>query len=169
MTMTTYLNRQAFQYDGGMAETRWLTEPEQRAWRQLAAVIGLLPVALETQLRRDSGLSHFEYWVLAMLSEAPGRRLRMSDLAGRAYGSQSRLSHVVGRLEGRGWVRRERSPKDRRGLHAVLTDEGFRQVKLAAPGHVRLVRELVFRGLGSSEVAELDAVCARILANLPQD
>ena len=82
--------------------TRWLTDDELQAWVRLVAVVELLPGSLEQQLRRDSGLSHFEYFVMAMLSEAPGRRLRMTALAARANATLSRLSHVVSRLEARG-------------------------------------------------------------------
>jgi DNA-binding MarR family transcriptional regulator len=146
-----------------MVETRWLSEAEQRAWRKLAGVVGRLPATLETQLRRDSDLSHFEYWVLAMLSEAPGRRLRMSDLAESAHGSQSRLSHVVGRLERLGWVNRRRSTDDARSLLAALTDEGLRKVVASAPGHVERVRSLVFDGLEPSDVEQLERICGKIL------
>ena len=92
-----------------MADTRWLSEREQHAWRRLAALTMLLPAALESQLQKDADLTHFGYWVLAMLSEAPHRSLRMSELAAMSNGSQSRLSHLIARLESLSWVRRERS------------------------------------------------------------
>jgi DNA-binding transcriptional ArsR family regulator len=98
---------------------RWLDEEQQRTWRAWLAVSELVPRALDAQLQRDAGLSHAAYVVLAMLSEAPGRSRRMSDLARRANQSQSRLSHTVARLEDRGWVRRERSADDGRGNVAV--------------------------------------------------
>ena len=68
-----------------------MTDTEQQAWRRLAAVTMLLPAALESQLQRDADLTHFGYWVMAMLSEAPDHALRMSELAAIAHGSQSRL------------------------------------------------------------------------------
>jgi DNA-binding MarR family transcriptional regulator len=146
--------------------TRWLDDEEQAAWRQLVAVILKLPAALERQLQRDAGLSHFEYWVMALLSEAPARTLRMSDLAGQANASLSRLSHVVSRLERHHRVTRRPDPGDARITLATLTDEGFEVVAVAAPGHVAAVRRLVFGGLDRGEVADLERVCAAILGSL---
>jgi len=143
--------------------TRWLTDTEQQAWRRLAAVTMLLPAALESQLQRDADLTHFGYWVMAMLSEAPGRSLRMSELAALSYGSQSRLSHLVSRLEQQGYVRRERVGEDRRGYLAVLTDAGYAKVVATAPGHVDEVRARVFERLTPAQVAQLDEICAAIL------
>ena len=143
--------------------TRWLTDTEQQAWRRLAAVTMLLPAALESQLQRDADLTHFGYWVMAMLSEAPGRSLRMSELAAISYGSQSRLSHLVSRLEQQGYVRRERVGEDRRGYLAVLTDAGYAKVVATAPGHVDEVRARVFDRLTPAQVAQLDEICAVIL------
>ena len=105
--------------------TRWLDEDEQRTWRSFLATSELLYAALDRQLQRDAGITHASYIVLAMLSEAPDRSLRMSDLAVRANSSPSRLSHAVARLEERGWVRREPAPKDGRGTVAMLTDAGW--------------------------------------------
>ncbi|HLH82894.1 MAG TPA: MarR family transcriptional regulator, partial [Trebonia sp.] len=103
----------------------WLSAEEQAAWRPFAALLFRLPAALDAQLQRDAGISHFEYMVLASLSEAPGRTLRMSELAAMASGSLSRLSHVVSRMERRGWVRREPCPGDGRFINAVLTADGW--------------------------------------------
>lgn len=149
-----------------MEETRWLTEEQQRAWRRFAAVMMQLPGTLDAQLQQDAHLTHFGYWVMAMLSEAPGRALRMSELAALANGSQSRLSHLVGRLEEQGWVRRERTPQDGRGYLAVLTDDGYRKVAGAAPGHVDKVRSVVFDALTPEQVAQLDEISAIILARV---
>lgn len=80
-------------------DTEWLTASQQRAWRKLVALITRLPAALDTQLQRDSALTHFDYSVLAELSEAPERRLRLSELAQLSNASLSRLSHVVTKLE----------------------------------------------------------------------
>jgi DNA-binding MarR family transcriptional regulator len=107
-----------------MEEPRWLSDDEQHAWRRLAAVILKLPAALEAQLQRDARMSHFEYWVIALLSEAPQRTLRLSQLAAQANASLSRLSHVVSRLEGRGWVTRRPCPDDAGATLAMLTDDG---------------------------------------------
>jgi DNA-binding MarR family transcriptional regulator len=148
------------------AVPRWLTADEQDAWRALVAVVLRLPGELERQLQREAGMSHFAYWVLALLSEAPGRRLRLSELAAEADASLSRLSHAVTRLEGRGWVTRRPCPDDARATLAELTDAGLEQVVAAAPGHVDTVRRLVFDGLDAADVADLGRVCARIVARL---
>ena len=146
--------------------TRWLDDEEQDAWRQLAAVITRLPAALDAQLQRDADLTHFGYWVLAMLSEAPSGSLRMSELAARANSSLSRLSHGVARLEKQGWVRRERSADDGRGSVAVLTPAGRAKVEQAAPGHVAEVRRLVFDGLDADGVRRLAELGRLLAANI---
>src|SRR5262245_26773006 len=102
-----------------------------------------LPGALDTQLQRESGVTHFEYWVLTLLSEEPGHRLQMSELAHKANASLSRLSHVVSKLERMGWAQRS-ATTGRRGVHAVLTDDGYSKVVEAAPGYLDAVRQLVF-------------------------
>lgn len=149
-----------------MTSPRWLSEDEQRAWRRLAAVILKLPAELERALQRDADLSHFEYWVLALLSEAPDRTLQLSHLAAQANASLSRLSHVVTRLERRGWVERQPCPGDARATNALLTDAGWEKVVAAAPGHVETVRELVFEGLDGEAVEDLARVCQAILERL---
>ena len=145
---------------------RWLDDDQQHAWRQLAAVMLKLPTELDHQLQRDAGLSHFEYWVMALLSEADGRRLRLSDLAAQANASLSRLSHVVTRLQRRGWVARAPSPEDARTTLAVLTDDGLGQVTAAAPGHVEAVQRLVFDQLDREDVDDLARVCGTIADRL---
>lgn len=149
-----------------MDDAPWLSDAEQRAWRGLAAVFLRLPGALESQLQRDSGLSHFEYWVIALLSEADGRARRLSALADQANASLSRLSHVVTRLEKRGLVERMPDPEDARSTRAVLTEHGYQTVVEAAPGHVRAVRSLVFADLDEQDVADLERICATIVARL---
>jgi DNA-binding MarR family transcriptional regulator len=141
-----------------LQEARWLSADERAAWMPFASVLFRLPAALDTQLQRDAGLSHFEYMVLASLSEAPRRTLRMSDLAALASGSLSRLSHVVSRLEMRGWVRRESCPSDGRYTNAILTDDGFRKVAEAAPGHVLAVRALVIDALTGRQLRQLEDI-----------
>ncbi|AVP68885.1 MarR family transcriptional regulator [Rhodococcus hoagii] len=138
-------------------ETPWLTGAQQEAWRTLVSLVTRLPAALDTQLQRDSELTHFEYFVLAVLSEAPDRRLRLSELAFQANASLSRLSHVVTRLEKRGWARRE-TVAGTRGAFAVLTDEGYDKVVEAAPGHVATVQALVFEGLDDKQVMQLSTL-----------
>jgi DNA-binding MarR family transcriptional regulator len=148
---------------------RWLDEEQQRIWRTWLTVTELLPRVLDVQLQRDAGLSHAAYVVLAMLSEAPGRSRRMTDLARRANQSQSRLSHTVARLEERGWVRRERSAEDGRGNLAVLTDEGWDVVRSVAPGHVAAVRSALFDPLTDEQTEALADVLEVVLEKLDPD
>ncbi len=147
-------------------EARWLDQHEQDAWRRLAAVILKLPSELDAQLQRDAGMRHFEYWVLALLSEAPDRTLRLSQLASQANASLSRLSHVVTRLEKRGWLTRRPCPDDARATLAVLTDVGWETIVAAAPGHVDAVRRFVFDGLDAGEITQLARLCDAVLARI---
>ncbi|WP_433019108.1 MarR family winged helix-turn-helix transcriptional regulator [Kribbella sp. CA-294648] len=117
-----------------------------------------LPGVLDYQLQRDSGLTHFEYVVMAGLSESPDHTRRMSDLAGFANGSLSRLSHVVKRLEKRGFVIRRPDAEDGRITVAELTDAGYEQVVAAAPGHVAAVREYVIDALTPEQLGQLKAI-----------
>jgi DNA-binding MarR family transcriptional regulator len=149
-----------------MVEPRWLTDEEQQAWRPVVGLLFRLPAAIDTQLQRDSGVTHFEYMVLATLSEAPGRARRMSDLAAMSSGSLSRLSHVVSRLEQRGWVRRESCPGDGRFINAVLTDAGWEKVVATAPGHVEAIRKFIIEALSPEEFRALGASSQQILDRL---
>ena len=144
----------------------WLTAEEQAAWRSVVALLIRLPAAIEAELQRDAGISQFEYLVLSGLSEAPNRTLRMSDLAAMSSGSLSRLSHVVSRLEARGWVRREACPGDGRFINAVLTDDGWAKVVATAPGHVVAVRKLLVDVLTPGQLRELGAISDEVLTGL---
>jgi DNA-binding MarR family transcriptional regulator len=150
-------------------EPRWLDAEETQAWLALAKTLIRLPAALDAQLRRDAGISHFEYQVLALLSQAPGRTLRMSILATLAEGSLPRLSQVVARLEQHGWVRRTPDPADGRYTLATLTDEGCAKVTKAAPGHVEEVRRLVFDSLTKAQARQLRQICRRITGAIDPD
>lgn len=144
--------------------TRWLTEDEQRTWRALLEMNRHIVEATDRQLQQDAGFPVAYYAILAVLSEAPERRLRMSALAEAVEGSQSRLSHAVSRLEDRGWVERRRCTSDGRGWYAVLTDDGLAALRDAAPGHVECVRRTVFDQLTDDQQA-----CLRELATLILD
>jgi DNA-binding MarR family transcriptional regulator len=145
------------------SEPRWLTSEERTAWMTLMGVLMRLPAALDAQLLRDAGLSHFEYGILAGLSEAPDRTLRMSTLAVLAEGSLARLSQAVGRLEKRGWVSRAPDPTDGRYTLATLTGDGWEKIVASAPGHVDNVRTLVFDALTKAQVRQLQEIGRRIL------
>jgi DNA-binding MarR family transcriptional regulator len=146
-----------------MDEPRWLTDEQQQAWRRFVEVLVKVPAALEAQLQRDAGLTHMGYMVLLNLSERDDRRMPMSKLAKHASASLSRLSHVVARLEGQGWVRRERDPDDGRVQIAVLTDAGFAKVVESAPGHAEAVQQLVFDRLTATQVRQLTKVAEALL------
>ncbi|MFN8167355.1 MAG: MarR family transcriptional regulator [Candidatus Nanopelagicales bacterium] len=150
-------------------DPRWLDDQERAAWVRLAGVVELLPGVLDSQLRRDSALTHFEYWVLAMLSEEPERTLRMSQLAARTSATLPRLSHVVSRLEDRGLVERFPCPEDRRAVNARLTDAGWDTVVAAAPGHVQAVRDHVVDALTREQLAQLVDIAQAILDRVDPD
>lgn len=147
-------------------ENRWLDDEELDTWLRLVAVVELLPGVLDSQLRRDSGLTHFDYLVLAMLSEAPDRTLRMTDLGRRCNATLPRLSHVVRRLEDRGLVTRTPCPEDGRATNAHLTDKGWDKIVDAAPGHVANVREHVIDPLSRRQLRELREVADVLLTRL---
>lgn len=146
--------------------TRWLDDEELRAWLKLAGVMLKLGPALDSQLQRDSDLTHFDYLCLAMLSEADDRMLRMSELAAKVNASLSRLSHVIKKLEARGWVERSPCPDSKRVTMVSLTEAGWQVVLGAAPGHVETVRSLVFDGLTPADVRELDRLAGHIVERI---
>lgn len=149
-----------------MAETRWLDEGEQEIWRAFIKVTEGLTEHFDRQLQRDSAMPYTYYEILVALSEAPGRTLRMSTLAGARGSSRSRLSHAVARLEEVGWVVRRTCDTDKRGSFAVLTDEGFAALEAAAPGHVTAVREKLFDALTPEQTVMLGQISKAILAGL---
>lgn len=154
--------------DGGNGrdEVPWLDDREQATWRAFLHSSQLLTEILDRQLQTDSGMPHTYFGILVALSEAPERRLRMSDLAAQNRHSQSRLSHAMARLEEAGWVRREKGGADRRQNFAILTPEGLAALEAAVPGHVRLVRQAFFDALTPDQVEELGKICNVLLGKL---
>lgn len=150
-------------------EPCWLDAEERQTWFALLSVLIRVPSALDGQLQRDAGISHFEYQVLAGLAEAPDRTLRMSELAVLAEGSLSRLSQVVGRLEKRGWVRRTPDPTDGRYTLAILTGPGWTKVTEAAPGHLETVRRLIFGPLTKVQQRHLREIGRRVTRAIDPD
>ncbi|MER5334931.1 MarR family transcriptional regulator [Micromonospora sp. NPDC002717] len=146
--------------------TRWLDPDEQRTWRAFLTASRALMETLDRELQHDAGMPHAYYEILVRLSEAPERRLRMSELAEASGSSRSRLSHAVARLEAAGWVRREECPSDRRGQIAVLTDEGFATLAAAAPGHVEGVRRHLFDALSPAQVDQLRRISEALVDHL---
>ena len=152
-----------------MNEPKWLSPVERDAWLALVSVTTLLPAALDSELQVQAKITLFDYNVLAMLSEAPERIFAMSELASRTSASLSRLSHVVKKLEGRGWVQRSRSPEDARVTIAQLSDEGWEMVQTLAPEHVGSVRQLIFQGLEEGDIAELARIGQKLVGRLDPD
>ena len=148
--------------------TRWLTDKERQTWLALVPVMLKLSPALDSQLQRDSELTHFDYQCLAMLSESEGRVLRMSELAALVNSSLSRLSHVVKKLEARGWVERTPCADSRRVTMVQLTEPGWAVVERSAPGHVETVRDLVFEGLAEEQVEQLAQIMGVVKRNIDQ-
>jgi DNA-binding MarR family transcriptional regulator len=147
-------------------DTPWLDRRQLRAWIRLVGVLELLPGVLDGQLRRDADVTHFEYYVLAMLSEAQGRTLRMTELARQTNATLARLSHVVSRLEDRGLVERFPCPEDRRATNARLTAPGWAKVQEAAPGHVATLRHNVIDALNDEQIDQLTDIGQAILTRL---
>ncbi len=145
-----------------MTEPPWLDDVQQRAWRGWNVASRRILAAIERQLRAMGGLTVDDYEVLAHLSEAPGRRLRMSELAASVVQSPSRLSQRVDRMEREGYVCRHPCDRDGRVLWAALTDEGFALLEDAAPGHVEEVRRVFIDRLTDKELAVLAELAPRL-------
>lgn len=143
-----------------------LDQAEMRAWTRLAAVSTLLIGELDARLSRSAGVSHFEYLALSRLSEAPDRTMTMSELAARTNATPSRMSHMVTRLQRRGYVERSQSPDSGRVVLATLTAEGWELVVRTAPLHRRDVRELVFDVLEPGQLDDFSEVLGRVLDRL---
>lgn len=146
--------------------TRWLDADEQITWRAFYTATTQLIDRLDRELQRDAGMPHAYYEILVVLSESPGRSLRMSELADLTRSSRSRLSHAVTKLEARGWVRRRDCDDDKRGQFADLTDEGFAALAAAAPGHVETVRTHLFDPLTPEQLDQLRQISEAITATL---
>ena len=149
-----------------MAETEWLNEQEARAWRGYRRMRALLDLELTRDLMRASGLSEADYDVLSNLSETPGQRLRLSELATWMLWSKSRLSHHITRMQQRGLVDREECPDDGRGSVITLTPAGLDAIERAAPRHVASVRRNMIDLLTAQEIATLGKLSHRVVEHL---
>jgi DNA-binding MarR family transcriptional regulator len=154
------------QGDADEAGVKWLTAEELDSWLSVVRLMTWLPWSIDQQLQRDSKLGMVEYQVLAILSESAGRTRRMSSLAEVTNASLSRLSRVVKRLEERGLVRREPDPTDGRFTNAILTEDGFRALAEAAPGHLAHVRSLVIDVLSPEQLRRLGRDAERIMSRI---
>lgn len=139
-----------------------MSEPESEAWLGLLRVVELLPAALDAQLQREGGMTHFEFMTLSMLRFAPESTLRMTALARSTNATLPRLSHVCARLERRGLIERFPCPEDRRATNARLTSAGRRELIHATPGHIALARQLVIDALSPEQLAALAGISTTI-------
>jgi len=151
---------------GAEQPVQWLTDSEISSWLSVVRLMTWLPWSIDHQLRRDSDLGMVEYQVMARLSQSPERTLKMGLLADLVNSSQSRLSHLVKRLEDRGLMRREPDPADGRFINAILTDEGSQALAEAAPGHVAQVRSLVIDVLSPEQLRRLGLLADRIMSRV---
>jgi DNA-binding MarR family transcriptional regulator len=149
-----------------VAETRWLSAAEQRAWRNYIEATTVLLDALDRQLQQESGMPHGYYEILVRLSEASDYTMRMSELADSTRSSRSRLSHAVSRLEERGWVERHECATDRRGQLAQLTSTGREALTAAAPGHVSAVRNCMIDRLSAAQIQQLGDIAQAVIDGL---
>lgn len=145
------------------------SDDDLETWSALATVLEWLPPALDTQLQRDSDLTHFEYGILFALANADARTLRMSTLAGYANSSLSRLSRAASRLEAKGWMQRASDPEDGRSTLATLTGAGLERFEQATPGHVRTVNRLVLGALTAAQSRQLREISRRITRAIRDD
>ena len=152
-----------------MPQQPWLSEAQQRTWRTYLAMNTALNARIERDLQQAAGLPHAYFLILAMLSEAPGRSLRMNQLADHVLASQSRISHAVARLEDQGWVRRQQASGDRRGQVAILTDAGYQHLVKVAPSHAETVRSTMFDALSDEQLYAFRTICETVLEQLKDD
>lgn len=149
-----------------MMNTRWLSPHELSSWVRFVSILELLPGVLDAQLRRDAELTHFDYRVVSLLSETEGRTMRMGVLARLTNSTLPRLSHVIHRLEKRGYVERVPCPENRRATNARLTAQGWQKVTEAAPTHVETVRQYVLDALTPEQVDQLREISEQIMHRL---
>jgi DNA-binding MarR family transcriptional regulator len=143
-----------------------LDSDEQQVWRSYLRMSRELLDQLDRELQAQAGMPHAYYEILVVLSEVPGRSLRMTELADALHSSRSRLSHAIDRLADLGWVERSACPTDRRGTLAHLTEDGFAALAAAAPGHVEGVRTHLFDPLSAEQVRQLGEIADQVLRGL---
>jgi DNA-binding MarR family transcriptional regulator len=145
-----------------MTETGWLSEQEQRMWRAVQGMWRNLDRTLERDLMERTALSAADFTILVPLSEAPSQRLRARDLGRLLDWDRSRLSHQIRRMEQRGLLTRSSCPTDARGTFIELTEDGWKTLQQAAPGHVHAVRANFFDVLTDADVVALDDISRRV-------
>lgn len=150
---------------GHMADEPWLSSEQQQVWRSFLRMSRRLNETIERDMQQNGHIPFAYYLILAMLSEAPERSLRMNELAGVVGSSQSRLSHAVARLEENGWVRRTAAAGDRRGQIASLTDAGHATLLQLAPLHARTVKTMIFDPLSDAQLTAFRDICETVLGD----
>ena len=146
--------------------TKWLNDEQQKHWRAWIAATTLLSDQLNRELQSSCGLTLADYEILVRLSDAPDRKIRMSDLASITLSSRSRLTHQINRMEEAGLVTREACPDDRRGQLCAMTNQGWKTLVAAAPAHVASVRAHFVDVLSADEYAALGRAAGKIAAHI---
>ncbi|MER6945609.1 MarR family transcriptional regulator [Nonomuraea sp. NPDC000554] len=144
-----------------MTQTRWLDATEMAAWRAFLSTSHLLERRIEEQLKAAAGLTHPQYEILVRLADAPGRQMRMTELAKGVVVSKSALTYQITQLEKAGLVERATCPSDDRGVLAVLTDDGMRCLERVAPGHLEVVRAYLIDRLTRDELETMTTAMRR--------
>ena len=152
--------------EGRSGDADWLSGSEQAAWRAYLDSTRMLFAALDRQLAADSDLTLTDYDILVRLSEAPGGRLRMRELADLTLSTRSGVTRAVTRAEQAGWVRRVECEEDRRGMNAELTEAGRAKLAASAPGHVRAVREMLIDQLTPEQLGQLTEIGRQVQEKL---
>jgi DNA-binding MarR family transcriptional regulator len=140
-----------------------LVDGEWETWRAITLLVTTLPAQFDAQLQHDSALSFLEYTVMAHLSSREDGTARLSELVAHANCERSRLSHLISRLEARGFIVRSLDPDDARQARVTLTEAGHAHLAGAAPGHIALVRRLIFETLDQDEQRLLREIAQRVL------
>lgn len=168
LSVSRWMTCQANVILGPMSDdhTPWLNAQEMRVWRRWLRVQSELPAALGRAMNRDSGLSMQDFETLVRLSEAEEGRLRISALAEQMYWERSRLSHHLRRMLTRGLVAKEECKSDGRGAFVSITAAGQEALDAAAPGHVRVVRQLFLDDVEADDLDSLDRFLAGVLERI---
>ena len=158
---------------GSRGNVQWLDAEQQASWRAYVMGTELLQHQLDRELREEHAISFSEYEILVRLSETDEGRMRMALLADAMSHSRSRVTHTIARMEKAALVLRHAAESDRRGVEAVMTDEGRRKLVEAAPTHVRGVRKHLVDIADRDDFAALgrifNEVSDRLMKDMPED
>lgn len=149
-----------------VTDTPWLSTEQQHVWRSFLSGTTVLMDRLDRDLRTQHGLSMPEYEILVRLSEAPGRSIRMAELADAVSHSRSRVTHTIARLEREGIVQRGQCSDDGRGVSAHLTDNGFSVLEQASHTHVRGVNDYLIENASPEDLEALGRIMNKVVETL---